>query len=234
MKLKIVATSDLHGKLPEIIEPADIMIIAGDVVPLNIQRNKPLSKEWFESEFADWIETLPVDQVFMVAGNHDFYLETITEQDLSALRVACKGKLVYLNNETRTYIDDNGLQWSIFGTPYCHEFGRWAFMLPDRNLIDKFKDIPDKVDIIITHDPPFSMGDVDVVLEDFNRNWIHLGNKPLVSKLFDVKFKALFCGHIHSGEHDMNVYHAVNVSYLNERYEPYYEPFYTEIKHDLV
>ena len=45
MKLKIVAISDMHGKLPVIKEPADIMLIAGDIVPLEIQFNKEFSKQ---------------------------------------------------------------------------------------------------------------------------------------------------------------------------------------------
>jgi len=69
-KLKIVAISDLHGELPEIIMPADIMLLVGDIVPLNIQFNKAKSKKWFETEFAYWIKSLPVDKVYMVAGNH--------------------------------------------------------------------------------------------------------------------------------------------------------------------
>ena len=50
--------------------PADIMLLVGDIVPLNIQFNKPKSKKWFETEFAYWIKSLPVDKVYMVAGNH--------------------------------------------------------------------------------------------------------------------------------------------------------------------
>ena len=38
--LKIVAISDLHGNLPIIDKPAEIMLIAGDVIPFNIQFNK--------------------------------------------------------------------------------------------------------------------------------------------------------------------------------------------------
>lgn len=235
MKLKIIAISDLHGYLPDIRDPADIMILGGDIVPLQIQRNILLSKEWFESEFADWIEKLPVDEVFMIAGNHDFYLENITEVNLSSLRIACKGKLIYLRNETRVYIDKNELQWTIFGTPYCKIFYNWAFMLSNDKLRDKFKEIPDKVDIIISHDPPFAYGDCDVVMEDYAKLWEHVGNKPLAQRLFDVQYKILFCGHIHSGDHELNDYYkCVNVSYRNEKYQPIYKPFYTEIEHDLV
>ena len=70
MSIKIVAISDLHGYLPKIETPADIMIIAGDIVPFEIQFNKYQSKRWFENDFASWIKELPVDEVFAVAGNH--------------------------------------------------------------------------------------------------------------------------------------------------------------------
>jgi hypothetical protein len=39
--MKTIAISDLHGLLPEIVEPADIMFICGDISPLHIQFNKP-------------------------------------------------------------------------------------------------------------------------------------------------------------------------------------------------
>lgn len=235
MKLKIVAISDLHGYLPEIIEPADIMLLAGDIVPLRIQRNMPESKEWFETIFADWIEQLPVDHVFMVAGNHDWYFYNIVESNLSAFRVACKGKLTYLFNETRTYIDNNGLQWSIFGTCWCKEFCNWAFNLPNDKLVDKFKEIPSKVDIIISHDSPYAYGDIDIVMDNPAKLWEHLGNEPLAWRLFDVQYTLLVSGHIHSGDHQYNEYYkCANVSHLNEKYYDKYKPFYIEIEHDLV
>ena len=52
MKLKIAAISDIHGFLPEITEPADVLLIAGDISPLHIQFNKPAMKIWIETEFA--------------------------------------------------------------------------------------------------------------------------------------------------------------------------------------
>lgn len=234
MKLSIVATSDLHGNLPEIKVPVDIAIIAGDIVPLQIQFDKTKSKKWFESEFAEWIKEMPVNEVFMIPGNHDAYFENIKESNLSALRVACHGKLKILINQKSTYIDENGLSWSIFGTPYCREFGNWPFMRPEKVLKDKFREIPDKVDIIISHDPPYNYGNCDIILEDYSKLWEHLGSEALSERLFDVKYKILFCGHIHSGDHKLNEYNVVNVSHLNESYVPYYSPFYTEIEHDLV
>lgn len=70
MKLKVMALSDLHGFLPEVTEAADIAIIAGDISPVDIQFNKPAMKIWMETKFAEWVKSLPVDRVFLVAGNH--------------------------------------------------------------------------------------------------------------------------------------------------------------------
>lgn len=46
--MKTIAISDLHGLLPEIVEPADIMFICGDISPLHIQFNKPWSNKSLE------------------------------------------------------------------------------------------------------------------------------------------------------------------------------------------
>lgn len=234
MKLKIVAISDLHGKLPEIIEPADIMLLVGDIMPLEIQFNRPKSKEWLHGEFADWIKKLPVDEVFMVAGNHDAYFESISQTLLLDFNNACM-KLTYLKNEVGYYYDKHGQVWSIFGTPYCSIYGNWPFMRTDEYLTEKFKELPDKIDIIISHDPPFNSGDCDVILEApdhrQNRMFMHLGNKPLGERIKDVDYKLLVCGHIHSGDHNFNEeFKTVNVSYFNEAYKPHYYPFYYELE----
>lgn len=235
MKIKIAAISDLHGYFPEMIEPADILLLAGDISPLQIQFNKPKMKNWIETEFAYWIKSLPVDRVYLIAGNHDSYFESISRSNILAMYQACQ-KLTYLKNETTHYIDKNGQLWSIFGTPYCHIFGNWPFMRSEEYMTEKFKQIPDEVDIIISHDPPFAAGDVDVILEApqhrAQRIFQHLGNEPLRARLDNyVDYKLLVCGHIHSGCHDLDeTWKTVNVSHLNEWYEPTYPTFYTEIE----
>lgn len=222
--MKVCAISDLHGYLPNI-EECEILLIAGDISPLNIQFNKPAMKKWLELDFAYWIKSLPVDKVFLIAGNHDAYMESISQSNILSLEQACD-KLVYVKNECVHYYDKNFTLWSIFGTPYCKIFGNWPFMRSDEKLINYFEKIPNNVDIIITHDAPYNFGDVDTI----NNGKEHHGNKPLSDKLKTVNYKLAVCGHFHSGSHvyneDLNI---VNVSYVNERYEPFYEPFYTEL-----
>ncbi len=231
MKLKIVAISDMHGKLPVIKEPADIMLIAGDIVPLEIQFNKEFSKQWLETTFASWIKSLPVEKVYMTAGNHDFYFQGISNAQLADLKYATDYKLVYLKNESTIHKLDDGTEVQIFGTPYCTMFGTWPFMREDASLKEHFKHIPDKCDIIIAHNPPYAWNKSDMILEDPRNRYIdeHCGSRPLTERLKEIDFKLLVCGHIHSGDHSL-VDKVVNVSIVNEQYNSAYEPFYTELE----
>lgn len=234
MGLKIVAISDQHGYLPEITAPADIMLIAGDVSPLEIQFNKPKIKIWLETEFAYWIKSLPVDKVYMIAGNHDAYFEGINPMNLAEFKRHCDFKLIYLENNYVVHRHD-GNEYKIFGTPYCHIFGNWPFMRSDEYMEDKFKSIPADCDIIISHDPPYGIGQVDQILETnkyYQEDSKSLGNIPLSKRLSETNFKLLVCGHIHSGSHELTEFNGgnvVNVSIKNEFYKPTYKPFYIEL-----
>jgi len=234
-KLKIVAISDLHGYLPEISQEANIMIIAGDISPLNIQFDKPKMKIWLEIEFAYWIKSLPVDKVYLVAGNHDAYFQGINQIQLATFKQQCDFKLVYLENNYVVHRHD-GDEFKIFGTPYCHIFGNWPFMVSDNYMEEKFKGIPDEVDIIISHDPPYGVGEVDCVLESTRWNndpTQHKGNIPLRKRLEKIKYGWLFCGHLHSGRHSFESFNGgqcVNVSLKDENYQPVYKPYYCTLE----
>lgn len=234
--MKIIAISDLHGYLPTIEEQADIMLIAGDISPLQIQGTKTLMKEWMKGEFIPWINELKVEKVFLVGGNHDFLLNNASYTDITEWKMLTSQKLVLLNNETTTYIDDNGESWTIFGTPYCHIFGNWPFMISDEALAEKFKEIPEEVDIIISHDPPYGVGFHDCNLQKPYSRSIgpeHLGNKPLRKQLEKTKFRLGVFGHIHSGDHNITEFNGgkvVNVSLLDEYYQPIYKPLILELE----
>lgn len=73
--MRIGATSDLHGMLPEI-EPCELFFICGDIMPLSVQLNMPASLEWLKTEFIPWASNLPCKHVIFIAGNHE--LQEIT------------------------------------------------------------------------------------------------------------------------------------------------------------
>lgn len=118
--MKVCAISDLHGYLPEI-EKSDILLICGDISPLEIQFNKPKMKVWLETEFAYWIKSLPVDKVYMVAGNHDAYFEGINPMNLAELKCNVISNLfIYCDFIVHRH---EKIEYKIFGTPYCHILG---------------------------------------------------------------------------------------------------------------
>lgn len=70
--ISICAISDLHGYLPKV-EPCDLVLICGDIVPLRIQERTKDSYKWFSTEFKEWAMDLPCDKVIFIAGNHKIF-----------------------------------------------------------------------------------------------------------------------------------------------------------------
>lgn len=224
--MRVCAISDLHGYLPYI-EPCDLLLICGDIMPLNIQTNMPNSEKWLEEFFIPWIERSPVDQAILIAGNHDFFMERSSRKASTILNTR---KLTYLRNESTTYVSNDGEMVSIFGTPYCKIFGNWAFMRNPDTLKEKYAEIPENVDILISHDAPM-IGEVGKIKQG---GWAgtEAGNPCLAEEILCKKPKWCFCGHIHSGEHNITEYDGIrlaNVSLVDEAYEPTNKPIYVEV-----
>ena len=62
-------------------------------------------------------------------------------------------------------------------------------------------------------------------------NGDHIGSKPLRDAVIEKKPKYMFHGHLHSTNHDeevLNETKVYNVSLLDERYEPIYQPLVIE------
>ena len=57
---------------------------------------------------------------------------------------------IYLEN---SYIELNGL--TIYGSPHTPNFKKKAFTMLDDELKEKWKKIPENIDILLTHTPPF-------------------------------------------------------------------------------
>ena len=227
--LNICAISDLHGYLPDNIRNSDLLVIAGDVVPLDIQTNMQASKEWFATVFNNWVDNLPVKDVIMIAGNHDFALERnviTSEEGISEITSVLTSKCCYLKDEIIEYEGKH-----IYGTPWCHLFGRWAFMTSDNSLEIIFKKIPENLDLLITHDAPY--GCTDICLQDVSWNkHEHIGSKPLREAILEKNPLKVVHGHLHSTSHDWDTLGnslVRNVSLVDEHYKPVYDPTYFTI-----
>ena len=234
--IKICAISDLHGTLPEITEPSEIMLIAGDICPV-WNHSRGYQKQWLEEEFVPWVNKLPIEIVFLIGGNHDFCLETYGKQSFwidEVLRKPTNGKIVYLHHQAYDYITNDGLTLKLFGTPYCHQFGNWAFMKQDDVLVERFKNIPEEIDILISHDPAYCFGNTDAIIQ---RDGRHVGNVPLKERLLSMEKPPaiVVTGHIHSGDHNITQYKGIycfNASILDETYSEEYVPKYFE--YDII
>jgi len=220
----ICAISDLHGYLPKDLPESDLLLIAGDIMPLRFQSNMARSKEWLEKEFKQWCKDQETYEIVLVGGNHDFYFER-EPIDTKVIFNDYGPWFHYLHNETEI-INIEGEQIKIFGTPYCHQFGDWAFMDEDDKLREYFAECPDEVDIILSHDAPY--GITDVCLEKLAHiSEGHIGNIPLRKRINMVNFKYLIHGHLHSSDHALTEFKGglvANVSLLGERYTPNYPP----------
>jgi Icc-related predicted phosphoesterase len=235
-KLKVIVTSDLHGNLPVIISPFDLFLICGDNCPAH-SHYYSFQSEWFKTDFADWINTLPFknewSKVVMIWGNHDYVGERLHAEDLYIFNEKTKNRVVILNNNTYDYeyLTDNGIETlKIFGTPYCKIFGNWAFMVNDGQLEYYYNEMPYNCDIVISHDSP-SINGLGTINQGWN-NGYDAGNKVLDEYIKQRKPKYFFSGHIHSGNHnfeDVNGTMMANVSYIDEHYKPKYLPLEFEI-----
>jgi Icc-related predicted phosphoesterase len=229
--MKVAVISDLHGHLPiypspywEGIEECELLLICGDILPLHCQTKMIESRLWLIDEFKPWAASLPVEQVFFIAGNHDFWFE---RNDLAAHQIfSSHDKVRYLKNEYVDYISTQDAKvYRIFGTPYCHIFGNWAFMRDEETLAKKFNQIPGNVNILLSHDAPY--GTSDICFEGFSASKGHIGCPELRDAIIASKPKYNFHGHLHSSNHGEEILgetKVYNTSILNEQYNLVYEP----------
>ena len=227
--MKICAFSDMHGQLDFKVESCDIVLICGDILPLDIQFYSNPSEKWLKTVFIPWCNNLPCEKVVFIAGNHDWFLLRHPER----MRLMLKengDKVVYLDCEIFEYKGK-----TIFGTPWCKPFGRWAFMESyeeqDKRYA-RYLDIIGKIDILMSHDAPYGVSDV-LLQEDCP--WAdgkHIGNESLRKLLDNANPSIHVFGHLHSCEHNKTKHNDSDVycvSLLDEFYKMVYKPLYIEI-----
>lgn len=224
--MNICVLSDLHGQLINI-EPCELLLICGDIVPLNIQRNTDKSLQWFIGKFIPWCSS-KFNHVYFIGGNHDFFLE---KEESTVKDYLEDSNITLLNNEEAIY-SNSEKTIKIWGSPMCHIFGNWAFMYDDEYEEKMFNKMPDKFDILLTHDAAYGRSDVLLQKDIQWADGSHIGNLAL-NKVLENKYpKYHFFWHLHSCLHELTDFNGTLtacVSILDERYNYYYSPLYLNL-----
>ena len=236
--MKVLSTSDTHGNFDKLdLSNIDLAVFAGDIAPLhNITSWDAYDQlKWMNTKFYDWCMQWPKTKIVFVPGNHDFFpviKETfgykLAGKDLSLKLAPNTTMLVDESIDIHTGSND---YVKVYGTPWVPIINyRWAFEAEHDKLVKKFSQIPSNVDILLTHTPP-RYKFLDVSLE-YGVGSDKFGSHELVEAIFEKEPKLCFCGHIHSGSHEMSILGKTqvwNVSRVNESYEIAYEPIVIDI-----
>lgn len=216
--MRIVASSDFHGQLPDI--PAcDLFIIGGDICP---DGDIPFQADWIKTQLRPWLAQLPAKEIIGIAGNHDFIFENSPHEIPSNLRWHYLQDSEIILEGVKIY----GMPWQL---PY---FG--VFNLSEKEIAKHYDKIPPGMDIIISHGPPYGIGDmIPYYLEESNEmTLIHTGSITLREKMFSLKPKLCLFGHIHSaaGIYKMHETIFANISLLDDDLKRVRDPFIFDIE----
>ena len=173
--MRIVLISDTHGLHRQLEVPnGDLLIHAGDFT-LN---SKPPS---IVSDFNSWLGSLPHRYKIIIPGNHEFILEEQRN------RGAITNAILLVDSG----VEIEGLKiWGSPATPlYGGAFGKSR--PEDRKKL--WASIPEGLDILVTHTPPFA------ILDHASPSERREGCPKLLEAVFRAMPRIHVFGHIHAG-----------------------------------
>lgn len=235
--MRIVCISDthsLHNRMRYQLPKGDLLIHAGDI------SNR--GGELDVTNFVNWFQSIEgYDTKIFISGNHDHCFEQINlphhKRDYDWLR-----HLIFEENLSQsdvTYLEDNFItiespEFSkpikIYGTPWQPEFYNWAFNLPrmGEELLEKWNQIPEDTDILITHGPPNGYGDL---VNNWRQPNVNVGCELLMNRIGLLNPILNVFGHIHEGygvyTNDKTTF--VNASICTAGYEPTNKPIVIDL-----
>lgn len=138
--------SDTHDRAHLIskIPPADILIHAGDF--LRYGTINELNK------FSDFLAKLKnIKYKIVIAGNHDYFFDSNYSKSVP-------NKYVDQISKHCFYLQDSEIELfglKIYGSPWQPAHCQNAFQLErGKDLLEKWDNIPNDIDILVTHGPP--------------------------------------------------------------------------------
>lgn len=176
--MRLVMISDTHGRHEELALPeGDCLIHAGD-----------FSSGWHPQEteaFLQWFAEQPHRHKLLIAGNHDRCFEIRPDQ----IRLLLPDGVVYMQDSG---CDLEGIR--VWGSPWTPRFFDFSFMLTrGEALAERWRRIPNDVELLITHGPPQGMA-------DRTSTGVHAGCEALQQRLQQLpQLRLHIFGHIHEG-----------------------------------
>lgn len=226
----ITCISDLHGHYP-ILQGGDLLIVAGDCT------SHDTTRDW--TKFFGWFLKLPYKKRILIGGNHDNFLtQCANTEDAKELGL--------WSGEEYDYLCDSGTEFEglkIWGSPWTKKFQGMnpkcmAFTVEDdEELAEKWGKIPQDLDILVTHCPPYGIMDGvhKYISVSKGPTQEHFGSTSLLKKTLEIKPKLHVFGHIHESYGKSEIEFPdktrifVNASHVNELYDPVNEPIRIEL-----
>jgi Icc-related predicted phosphoesterase len=209
--MKICIISDTHGKHKQLNLPdADMIIHCGD--------STSVGKEHEIHKFMKWFSKLEQYKYkLIIAGNHDW----LFERNCSLAKTHIPDNINYLEDSE---IVIKGIKF--YGTPVQKPFNNWAFNRPESKLAEHWKAIPDDTDVVITHSPPYGIGDY------VNWSGENQGSPSLYTEIVNrINCSLSVFGHIHEGYGIKVIKNTtfINASVLDENYMCVNNPILVEL-----
>lgn len=194
--MRFCAISDVHGFWDLLAFPrADVLLVSGDLT----------NGSWKEVNAAlKLLRRQPYKATIVIAGNNDECLD-IPHLDHVKSLFAHSGA-VYLCHEAYSLTMD-GQTVNIFGSPYTPKFSGMGFERYEDELEELCKDIPDGLDLLMTHGPALG-------ILDKNGQKHESGSEALRRAVDAKKPRVHVFGHIHEsrGFQEGNGVLSVNAS----------------------
>jgi Icc-related predicted phosphoesterase len=216
---KITFISDTHSKhaycTPNL-PGGDILIHSGDISSMGHEREL--------YDFLKWFSKQKYEHKVFIAGNHDWIFE----------RNPARAQEILSEYLDVIYLQDNSVELEglkIYGSPWQPAFHNWAFNLPRNGeaLDEKWAQIPEDVDILVTHGPPFETLDYVIWSQS------SVGCERMAKHIPRIKPMIHAFGHIHgAGTSENNYTFSINASVLNEKYDYTFKPTVVEVENKIV
>jgi predicted phosphodiesterase len=172
-----------------------------------------------------WLKAYPAKHKVVIAGNHDITFHKEYYEETGAPRFHRSPPGPYDCDKARPllrdciYLEDSSVEvcgYLIHGSPWQPAFCDWAFNLPrGEALREKWSQIPESVDILMTHGPP--KGFCDRTTDGFRA-----GCEDLLAAIQQRSVSVSLFGHIHEGYGcgTDNVTLYINASTCTHSYRP--------------